>query len=683
MSTAYRKISRIKHIITIFLSLSGTCCVTSAGAQARESGYFTQGEKLFTQKKYYEAIQYYEKYLSAEKNISSRATPFAVQKKIRGKSNLNPHNEAVYHLAESYRLCNNYAKAEKWYKEATAFSAEAYSECLYWYGVTLRANKKYDEAVTAFNSFRESHKTMDRLLTGADRELENLQFIKAELSKPKEAFAVSPLHNTNNISAYAMSATSENKIVFTSINETSSGSGQPGMYTAGLYQGELSAGTIAHKEKLAVPEVKSLHQGLAAFNRRRDKMLFTQWAENNGVKTSAIYRSEKTDTGWSKPVKLSDPVNIDGFNSTQPFITDDGKYLLFSSDRPGGVGKYDIWYATLDSNLNALLVTNTGNIVNTAEDEVSPSYHQASRTLLYSSNGLIGMGGFDVFAAKGDFQLSNWEKPYNAGSPVNSSKDELYYISTDEDNLWNTGIFSSDRASECCLDMFAVKQENAQFISGIVADCATGQPIAGATLTVTDPKHGGKILYSQKTIEGGTYKFQLKNTSRFNIRAENEGYEPSTADYTIHFDTGNYIMENEVICLKLIVKDKDQPLQNKLNGIIESATLAKFSYNRSSLGNGSLAQLDSLIAFMHDNPAAVIEIGGYTDSKGPDAYNIQLAQKRVDACIRYLVKHGIDASRLVAKAYGECCPLEPETINGVDNPAARQRNRRVEYKIVE
>ena len=179
------------------------------------------------------------------------------------------------------------------------------------------------------------------------------------------------------------------------------------------------------------------------------------------------------------------------------------------------------------------------------------------------------------------------------------------------------------------------------------------------------------------------YKFQLRNTSRFDIRAENEGYEPNIANYTVHFDTGNYVMENEVICLRLIVKDKDHPLQNRLDGIIESATLAKFSYNKSSLGNGSLAQLDSLIAFMHDNPASVIEIGGYTDSKGSDAYNIQLAQKRVDACIRYLVKHGIDASRLVGKAYGECCPLEPEMINGIDNPAARQRNRRVEYKIVE
>lgn len=680
MKIEYRKISRIKHVLVLLIFFSGILSLSKVVAQGSERGYFVQAQKLFAQKKYYEAIQYYEKYLSTEKEKSARSTPFAVQKKVKGKSNLNLHNEAVYHLAESYRLCYNYTKAEKLYKEATTYSADAYPESMYWYAVTLRANKKYDEALTAFESFRESHKTMDGLLTGTDRELENLQFIKAQLSKPKASFFVSRLQNSGNTSAYAMSAGAENKIAFTSINETPAGAGQQRMYSAGLYQGELSGEVIDHKEKLAMPGAENVQQGLATFNKQGDKMLFTQWTENNGVKSAAIFRSEKTDTGWSKPVKLGEPVNVPGFNSTQPFITNDGKYLLFSSDRPGGVGKYDIWYASLDADLNALLVNNTGNIINTAEDEMSPSYHQVSRTLLYSSNGLIGMGGFDIFAAKGDVQLSNWEKPYNAGSPVNSSKDDLYYISTDEDNLWNTGIFSSDRDSECCLDMFTVRQDNAQFVSGTVADCQTGQPIPGAALTVSDPKHGGKILYTYKTTQTGAYNFQLQNTSRFDIKAEAEGYEPSTESYTAYFDTGSYKMENETICLKLIVKENT--VQETAGGIAASAALAKFPYNRSTLSDGSFAQLDSLIAYMQNNPSAVIEVGGYTDSKGSEAYNIQLAQKRVDACIKYLVQHGIDKKRLVGMAYGECCPLEPETINGVDNPDARQRNRRVEYKIV-
>ena len=89
----------------------------------------------------------------------------------------------------------------------------------------------------------------------------------------------------------------------------------------------------------------------------------------------------------------------------------------------------------------------------------------------------------------------------------------------------------------------------------------------------------------------------------------------------------------------------------------ESATLAKFSFNQSALGNSSFYELDSLAALMHQFPSVTIEVGGYTDGRGSEAYNLKLAQKRVDACIRYLVKKGIRKNRLVGKAYGECCPL--------------------------
>jgi OmpA-OmpF porin, OOP family len=667
--------------------LFGTMYANSIHAQTGERGYYVQAEKLFKQKKYYEAIQYYEKYLGTEKKPVSRSQPFAVQKKVTGKSNLNVHNESVYHLAESYRHLNNYTKAEKLYKEASGYSRSAYPECLYWYGVSLRSNQKYDEALTAFTNFRAKYTTMNELLRGADRELENLQYIKQQLSKNKQGFFVTPVKTTDNVSAYAMSNTADNKIVFTSFaGDTSSGSKNGQAYKAVLFESAATESVIDKKEKISIPAQEGIHDGLATFNQRGDKMLFTRWTDINGVKTAAIFKSEKSDTGWTKPVKLGEPINEEGANTAQPFITNDGKYLLFSSDRKGGVGKYDIWYATVDSNLNPLMVTNVGNIVNTAEDEVSPSYHQTSRTLLFSSNGFIGMGGFDVFFAKGDFQLLNWNKPQDAGTPINSSKDDLYYIPTDEDNLWNTGIFSSDRSTDCCLEMFAVKQDNAQLISGSVVDCKTREPLQNVALTVTDPKHGGKILLTQKTDIAGTYQFELKNTSRFDIKAESEGYESDIQTYTAYFDTGKNTFKNDVICLNLISRKVNEKLQAKLTEITQitdAATLAQFSYNKSALGNGSYQQLDSLISFMEQNPSAIIEIGGYTDTKGSEEYNIKLAQKRVDACIAYLIKKGINKDRLTGKAYGECCPLEPEEINGEDNPAARERNRRVEYKLVQ
>ena len=646
----------------------------AAPAQTDQPGYYTKGEELFKQKRYYEAIQYFEKYLSTEIKTTPRSQPFAVKKKAPGKSNLNIHNEAVYRLAESYRLINNYTLSEKWYGEAMSFSKRAYPACPYWYGVSLRANQKYEEAFKAITAFRESYTSMDELLVGADKELENLKFIREQSSKERDGFFVTREPMPANTSAYALSAAQPGNTVYTAVYADKMND----LFVARLY--EAAGEGINGKEKMIeIDEAPGIHNGLATFSKEGKKMFFTRWMVNNGVTTSAIYSSDKTDTGWTKPVPLPEPVNMEGSNSTQPFITTDGKYLLFSSNRKGSIGKYDIWYAALDSNFNALLVTNAGNIVNTAGDEAAPSYHQTSRTLLFSSNGHVGMGGYDIFSVKGDFQLSNWDKPVNAGKPVNSSKDDLYFISTDEDNLWNTGWLSSDRATDCCLELFAVRQDNAQYVSGSVTDCSSNEPLAGVVLTIKDPKHEGRVLLRQQTNGDGSYSFELKNSSRFDITAQKEGYQPANESYKAYFEAGTDTISNNNICLSLVAQPATE---QAVPGLSESVTLAKFSFNQSSLGHASFYELDSLAAFMHKFTSVVVEVGGYTDGKGSEAYNINLAQKRVDACIRYLVKKGISKKRLAGKAYGECCPLEPEKINGKDNPAARERNRRVEYRVV-
>ncbi|HRP32333.1 MAG TPA: OmpA family protein [Agriterribacter sp.] len=646
----------------------------STVAQTDQTGYFIRGEELFKQKKYYEALQYFEKFLTTEIKTTPRSQPFAVQKKAPGKSNLNVHNEAVYRLAECYRLTYNYTLAEKWYSEAMTFSTKAYPACSYWYGVCLRANQKYDEAFKVITAFRESYNKTDELVVGADKELENLKFIRGQYQKEKEAFFVTRQSLPGNRSAYAQTSTAQGNNVYTTIYEDKAGEG----FIAGLQESAESSGNEKGSRVLR-EETPDVHSGLATFSKDGKKMFFTRWTETYGVTRSAIYSADKTDSGWSKPTLMPEPINMEGSNSAQPFITSDGKYLLFSSNRNGGVGSYDIWYAQLDIQYNALLVTNAGNIINSPDDEVTPSYHQTSRTLLFSSNGHTGMGGYDIFSAKGDFQLSNWDKPLNAGKPINSSKDDLHYISTDEDNLWNTGWLSSDRATDCCLELFSVRQDNAQFISGTVTDCNTRQPLKGVTLTIKDPRKGGKELLRQQTNFDGSYHFELRNQSRFEVTAEMKGYQVSSETFKVFFDAGIDSVNNNNICLSPIVtlaSNETMPAPG------ESATLANFSFNQSALGNHPSYELDSLANFMQQHPSVIIEVGGYTDGKGREAYNLNLAQKRVDACISYLVKKGIPKDRLVGRAYGECCPLEPETINGKDNPAARQRNRRVEYKVV-
>jgi OmpA-OmpF porin, OOP family len=140
-------------------------------------------------------------------------------------------------------------------------------------------------------------------------------------------------------------------------------------------------------------------------------------------------------------------------------------------------------------------------------------------------------------------------------------------------------------------------------------------------------------------------------------------------------------MRTEALCLSL-VKENIPELKKELKSLSRNTTVGYFEYRKSKLNSSSHSNLDSLAELMKRNPGIVVEIGGYTDAIGGKNYNLRLSQNRVNACIHYLVKIGIPADRLIGKAYGECCPIAPESINGKDNPEGREKNRRVEYKLV-
>ena len=129
-----------------------------------------------------------------------------------------------------------------------------------------------------------------------------------------------------------------------------------------------------------------------------------------------IIQPNKPD-GWSAPTPVPS-INMNGFNSKQPFCSSDGKYLFFASDRPGGSGSFDIWYAPLKKDGTTGEPVNAGADINTTGDEQAPFYHNSSTTLVFSSNGRQGMGGYDLFTAKGS--EITWKCPENMGHPVNS-----------------------------------------------------------------------------------------------------------------------------------------------------------------------------------------------------------------------------------------------------------------------
>jgi OOP family OmpA-OmpF porin len=108
-----------------------------------------------------------------------------------------------------------------------------------------------------------------------------------------------------------------------------------------------------------------------------------------------------------------------------------------------------------------------------------------------------------------------------------------------------------------------------------------------------------------------------------------------------------------------------------------------YDYNKADLRPESKVVLNELVTIMKDNPKIKVELGAHTDSKGRDAYNYELSQKRAQACVDYIILMGIDESRIYAKGYGESRPIAPNTLpDGKDNPDGRQLNRRTEFKVL-
>ena len=85
---------------------------------------------------------------------------------------------------------------------------------------------------------------------------------------------------------------------------------------------------------------------------------------------------------------------------------------------------------------------------------------------------------------------------------------------------------------------------------------------------------------------------------------------------------------------------------------------------------------------LQKNKHVGVELSSHTDSKGTDARNMKLSQRRADAAVNYVVTKGIDAAKIIAKGFGESMPVAPNELNGKDNPEGRAKNRRTEFKVI-
>lgn len=461
--------------------------------------YVTNNKRIadvyFQNKEYYAAADYYKRALNISTDSIGFVVPYAFETKMK-KEETNPkrneYENDVYQLASSLRLYKDFRAAEAWYAVAKNFSDPKYALSSFYYGECLRSNQKFAEAIVAFEEFLTKYNLNDGYASKAKVEIASCNFALYEMRYPRlykfsklfneindKGSNYTPMLNNDNFyftSSRPVSVGNKTEVL-TDVKTNSKVTRKESPYMNAIYE----ASGNPKDEGTTVKRIGAVEKGreyaAPAFHPNGTTMYLTSWTTKGERKIYEIDIASGNGNTWSPPKILGSEVNIAGFNSMQPFVSKDGKYFVFASDRPGGSGKYDLWYCRLRSDGSMGQAINMGSKINTKEDEEAPYYNYKTEKLLYSSAGKVGIGGLDFYESEGDFV--NWSEPRNLGYPFNSSKDDVYFTPLDNDD--SQGYISSDRESVCCLEVFYVKKEFIT-VQGTILDCQSDKPLSGSTL---------------------------------------------------------------------------------------------------------------------------------------------------------------------------------------------------------
>jgi len=657
------------------LLIAGAAVLSFASAQAQFStDYLKAADDYFRRGDYYSAAQYYEKYLGTKRGGKGQSgyNPYVVQTAARkgNATRTSSREEAVYNTAESYRLLNYHVKAEPFYKEAVEFDAAQFPLARYHYATTLRALEQYQEAEAAFTAFLSSYKEQDQYMTAAQREVKNLQFIQQQLKRKDFATfklqkGAAGLNDTG--ATYAPVWMNSNTLLFTSTRPADS-SKKKG-FTNRLYTANVNNGAVEGIAALPVNQ-NDMHQGVASVTPDGKTLFITRWSVSGKKRSAMILSSSKTASGWSEPAPVGG-LNQDDASSQQPFVMPDGRKLMFSSNRTGGQGGFDLYMADLLSDGSVTNITNLGPSINTSFDEQAPYYHAPSSTLVFSTNGRVGMGEFDLFFTKGT--PGSWSEPQNFGHPINSVKDDIYFASKGgPKNILEDVMLSSDRASACCLELFSLQKPRAlRRISGTVLSCDNQTPIAGAAVAIVDTINN-RTVATLTTDASGRYSFTLEDFQPLKAVANVKDFYTNYLHFNAPANAEDESLSNPALCLNAIKVDEPVVVENVL-----------YDFARWELKPESFTELNKLVETMTANPDLKAEISAHTDAVGSDRDNMKLSERRAQSVVEYLVSKGISRDRLIVKGYGETKPLAPNSNpDGTDNPEGREKNRRTEFKVL-
>ena len=393
-------------------------------------------------------------------------------------------------------------------------------------------------------------------------------------------------------------------------------------------------------------------------------LFFSGCNRDDGIGQCDIYFSQKQNGVWTTPVVLSKPLNSEYWDS-HPSISADNKSFYFSSDRPGGYGAQDIWMCTIDNKGQFSEPKNLGSDINTSGSEMFPFIHSDNKTLYFTSDKHIGMGGNDIFVTHKE--NDEWTTPKNLGYPINTSKDENSLIVNAKGT---TAYFSSNRDGGIGgIDLYKfniydeIKPQPITYLKGIIKDEETKKPLQ-AIFELYDLDNNKLIKKSYSSSTSGEFLILVPGNKNYMINVNKENY--------IFYSDNFSLKDNEDEIFYKTIELQKVKAGNKL--VLKNIFFETNSYK---LKDASKLELAKLQEFMNKYNTTKIQIEGYTDNVGSDEANQLLSENRAKEVMQHLIEKGINKDRLSYIGFGEKNPIADN-----NTKEGRKNNRRTEFKII-
>ena len=360
--------------------------------------------------------------------------------------------------------------------------------------------------------------------------------------------------------------------------------------------------------------------------------------------------------------------NSEDYSVENPYLSEDGKTLYFSSDMPGGFGGYDLYSVNVNKDNTIDNPVNLGDKVNTPNNERTPFIDEKGKYFYFASDGHNTMGGLDVFRArnvKGEFV-----RPLNLGATINSPEDDYAFMLANEQRGYVTSAKSGGLGGS---DVYKLRLNyNKQSIKGVVKDELTNAIVANSDIEIVDVD--GNVI-PVKTNNSGEFSAYIDPYEVYTINTKKEGYNDNVMELSTNSATERFFkVEVALEQTAPEIVEVDGKSMIKIENIY-------FAFNKANIKPASRMSLDKIVSVLEENPAMKIEVNAHTDIRGTASYNLALSKRRAASTMKYLISKGIKSDRLISEGFGESQTII-DCISKKCSDEEHEINRRIEFVIV-